>query len=307
MESVFITGASGCVGHYVVENLAGDYRLYLLVRNPDKLLFNHRDYDNIEIIHDDLDNISQYKEILGKVDYCIHVATAWGGEGTERINVHRVHQLFDLLSNKHLKRIIYFSTASILGRNMELLPEAETCGTDYIKTKSKCFRNLPNCKNYDKIVTVFPTLVFGGDQKHPFSYLTQSLPNLKRYSWLLGRINLNIGFHFIHAEDISKIVRYLMETKEVEKKYVMGNDAITFGEFTKRTAHYFGYKIGWQIKLAPETVYRIGKAFRVDMSDWDRFCVEYKDFTYPAINCPSLGLPSRYSTVEEVLSDWKLV
>lgn len=307
MKKVFITGASGCVGHYVVDNLADDYQLYLLVRNPDKLLFDPGEKDNIEIIKDDLDNIASHKELLEKVDYCIHIATAWGGEGTERINVHRAHQLFELLNGDRIKRIIYFSTASILGRDMGLLPEAEVYGTDYIKTKSKCFRTLPDCKNYDKIVTVFPTLVFGGDQEHPFSYLTRALPVLKRYAWLIGRIHLDIAFHFIHAEDIARIVRYIMETSEVEKKYVMGNKAVTFGEFTRRAARYFGYKIGWQLKLSPETLYRIGKLFRVDISDWDRFCVEYKNFTYPVVNCPKLGLPSRYSSIEEVISDWKMV
>jgi nucleoside-diphosphate-sugar epimerase len=305
MQSVFITGASGCVGHYVVDVLAEDYQLYLLVRNPDKLLFDPSKYRNINIIHDDLDNISRHRELLAGVDYCIHIATAWGGEDIERINVHRVHELFDLLNEEYIKRIIYFSTASILGREMELLPEAERYGTDYIKTKSRCFRGLSDCRLYDKIVTVFPTLVFGGDQKHPFSNVSKGLPLLKRLSWLTGRINLDVAFHFIHAGDIARIVRYLIKTPDVKKNYVLGNSAITFGEFTKKAAKYFGYKINWQFKLSPKVIYQLLKIIGARMSDWDRFCIEYNNFVYPVTNCRSLGLPDRYSSVEELIRDWE--
>ncbi|MDE5120331.1 MAG: SDR family oxidoreductase, partial [Trichodesmium sp. St19_bin1] len=38
-KRIFITGASGCIGHYIVEFLIQNthHELYLLVRNPDKL------------------------------------------------------------------------------------------------------------------------------------------------------------------------------------------------------------------------------------------------------------------------------
>jgi len=43
-ESIFITGASGCVGHYVVDQLKKKYQLFLLVRNPEKLKYNPNDF-----------------------------------------------------------------------------------------------------------------------------------------------------------------------------------------------------------------------------------------------------------------------
>lgn len=303
MESVFITGASGCVGHYVVEQLEDNYQLYLLVRNPDNLLFDPLDKENIEIIHEDLDNISSQADILSKVDYCIHIATAWGGDHTKRINVERTHEMFNLLDENKIKRVIYFSTASILGRDTKVLPEAERYGTDYIRTKSLCYQKLPETDLYEKIVTVFPTLVFGGDDRHPRSHLTRGLPAFKKFAWLIGRIKIDMGFHFIHAEDIAKIVKHLMKKENPDKKYVMGNNAITFGDFTRKAARYFGYNIGWQIKISPSFIFKLLKLIRAEVSEWDRFCVEYKNFVYPVVNCPSLGIPSNYSKVEEVISD----
>ncbi|MFW5971938.1 MAG: NAD-dependent epimerase/dehydratase family protein [Bacillota bacterium] len=305
-EKVFITGASGCVGHYVVDELKEKYELFLLVRSPGKLMFNVDNYKDIHVIEEDLDNISNQADLLSEMDYCIHIATAWGGDYTERINVHRAHEMFNLLNRDKLKRVIYFSTASILGRDMEVLEEAEKYGTEYIRTKSICFQRLPETKISDRIVTVFPTLVFGGDESHPFSHLTRSLPRVKKYSWLIGRLNVDAGFHFIHAEDIAKIVHHLLEVPDPEEKYVMGNEQITFGQFTRRAAEYFDRKIGWQITIKPRYVYRLLQLIRADISEWDRFCMEYGDFVYPVVNCESLGLDSRYSTVEEVLSDWKI-
>lgn len=302
-ESIFITGASGCVGHYVVDQLKQNYQLYLLVRNPAKLRYNPDRYGNITVIQEDLDNISSQSELLSNMDYCIHIATAWGGENTERINVHRTHEMISLLNTDRIKRVIYFSTASILGRDMQVLKEAEKYGTEYIRTKSICYQQLPKTKISDKIVTVFPTLVFGGDEKHPYSHLTRGVPKLKKYSWLIGRINIDVGFHFIHAQDIAKIVKHLLELQDPEEKYVMGNQQISFGEFSKRAAQFFGHNINWQLTIKPEYLFKILQFFRVDVSEWDRFCMEYKHFVYPVINCHSIGLPSNYSTVEEIIAN----
>ncbi len=308
MQSIFMTGASGSVGHYLVDILAPDYQLYLLVRNRAKLRFDPDKYPNVKIIDGDLDSIPLHSEILSRVEYCIHVATAWGGEGTERINVDRVHQMFDLLNPAILLRVIYFSTASILGRGNVLLPDVAKYGTDYIKTKYKCYTKLPNSKIYNRIVTVFPTVIFGGDLQHPATFPSEGINTIRRFSWLIGRINLEgIFFHFIHAQDIARIVRYLLEKPEVEKNYVLGNSPVSFSEFTKRAVGYFGRKINWQFKLSPAGICRLGAFLGVKISAWDRFCANYKDFRYQTINCASLGLPSDYSSLEEIMADWRVL
>ncbi|HEX3044815.1 MAG TPA: NAD(P)-dependent oxidoreductase [Bacillota bacterium] len=305
MPKVFMTGASGCVGSYLVDLLAPDYELYLLVRNPGKLKFDPEKRKNITVIRGDMDSIGQQAQLLQEMDYCIHVATAWGGEGTERINVDRVEEMFNLLNPAKVKRIIYFSTASILGRGNQLLPEAGEFGTEYIRTKYICYVNLPKCKLYDRLVTVFPTFVFGGDKTHPFPHFGADVAALRRISWLIGRLNVPIKFHFIHAQDIGKIVKYLMEQPEVERNYVMGNEPLTFGEFAKRLAHFFGHPLRWQMKVSPQGVLKLAKILRVKMDAWSRFCAGYGDFVYEVVNCRLLGMKSDYDTVEKVLEDWK--
>ena len=82
--------------------------------------------------------------------------------------------------------MIYFSTASILNRDLQLLPEAMAYGTEYIQTKARCLAELESNPLAEKIVAVFPTLVFGcrvapGDS-HPTSYLTAGLK--EAFCWL---------------------------------------------------------------------------------------------------------------------------
>ena len=61
-KKIFVTGISGCVGHYLYDVLAADpgIHLFLLVRNPRKLRFSCKENSPVELIHDSLENIHLY-------------------------------------------------------------------------------------------------------------------------------------------------------------------------------------------------------------------------------------------------------
>ncbi len=308
MPSVFLTGASGCVGHYVVDEFAAaGYDLYLLVRNPAKLRFDPASRPNVTVIRGDLNELATQADLLSRMDYCVHIAAAWGGPTAWEVNLHRTHELFSLLNPERVRRIIHFSTASILGRGNQVLPEVDQYGTDYIRSKYHGYLRLSQSPNYERIVTVFPTLVFGGDRHHPTSHLSSGLPLLKRWAWLLGRLDVDARFHFIHARDIARLVRHLVEAERVEKDNVLGNEPLSFGEFTRRAAAFFGHRIGRQLHLSPEAMFRFARLMGARMNAWDRFCLEYGDFRYRTLNCPAVGLPSDLTTIEGILADWERV
>jgi nucleoside-diphosphate-sugar epimerase len=56
MKRIFITGASGCIGHYMTEALIQNtnHELYLLVRNPDKLKFDYQARPGIHLLVGDM-------------------------------------------------------------------------------------------------------------------------------------------------------------------------------------------------------------------------------------------------------------
>ena len=193
LEKIFITGASGCVGHYVVEQLLENPKLelHLMVRDPDRLRFDYKSEPRIVVHEGNMEYIEILENVISEMDYLIHIATDWSNSDYAiKLNVEKTHQLFNFCSDK-CKRIIYFSTASILGPDNQLNKDVEEFGTFYVKSKYYAYQKLSECRLYDRIYTLFPTLVFGGDKHHPFSHISSGLvPNKHYLSFLKYFLNI---------------------------------------------------------------------------------------------------------------------
>ena len=118
-KKVFITGASGCVGHYLIESLLSktDYELYLLVRDRRKLQLKSQidlsDRPNVHIIEDSMQNIGNHRDLLRTMEFVVSTAAGWGGEEAFVVNRDKTIELFSMLDPEVCERAIYFSTASI--------------------------------------------------------------------------------------------------------------------------------------------------------------------------------------------------
>ncbi|MEL7418352.1 MAG: NAD(P)-dependent oxidoreductase [Cyanobacteria bacterium J06555_3] len=315
MKRIFITGASGCIGHYMVESLLQntDHELYLLVRNPERLKFNYQDNPRIKILVGDLSRIEEYSDLLLKdINIAILAATAWGGRGeTYDINVVKTLALINLLKPKICERIIYFSTASILDRNNQLLLPASQFGHDYIRTKYQCFSQLGHQAIADKIIAVFPTLVFGGDQDKPYSHLSAGITDVTKWIGLIRWFSLDGSFHFIHARDIAGVITYLVENPDYSPEknnssavdcLVLGNPAISVDRAIAEITGYFNKRIYLRFPLYIWLTNIFIKLFRIQMDSWSRFSLDYRHFTYADPVTPaSFGIENHCSTVEELM------
>lgn len=292
---IFITGASGCIGHYVVENLIKNtnHELFLLVRNPKKLKFDYQSRPDINLIEDDLRNIANYSDLLKTIDTAILIATCWGGEEESyAINVQANLDLLNLLDLNVCQQVIYFSTASILGQNNQLLPEAGEIGTDYIRTKYQCFTKLKELEIYPKITTVYPTLVFGGDDDKIYSHLSAGLKDLPRWMNLIKWFKADGSFHFIHGYDIAQVVAYLVDNppqlnNNISTQLVLGNKPLKVDEAIKQISESLGKKVYFSIPLSIWLANIFIKVFNIQMAEWDYFCFNYRHFTYKKYVNPS--------------------
>jgi nucleoside-diphosphate-sugar epimerase len=316
MKRIFMTGASGCIGHYLTENLIKetDYELFLLIRNPDKLKVNITNNPHIHIIKGNLGNIEDHGELLKTINVAILVATAWGDpKETYNINVTKNLQLMELLNPEICEQIIYFSTASILGNDNNLLKEAGEIGTDYISTKYECFNRLSSLQIASKITTVFPTLVFGGDKNKPYSHISGGLADVVKWVSLVRWLKADGSFHFIHGEDIAKVVVHLIKNPPVEDKqnplskerlFVLGNEPLTADQAIHELCNYFKKKIYFQIPLSVGLANFFIKVFNIQMAEWDRFCLNYRHFTYEKYFRPStFGLEDYCPTITSLLKE----
>ncbi|MEL7330828.1 MAG: NAD(P)H-binding protein, partial [Cyanobacteria bacterium J06560_2] len=77
---IFITGASGCIGHYLTETLIEntEHELFLMMRNPAKLKVPVDSREGVHVLQGDMRQIDQFADLLKTMDTAILVATSWG-------------------------------------------------------------------------------------------------------------------------------------------------------------------------------------------------------------------------------------
>ncbi|ELS04709.1 NAD dependent epimerase/dehydratase family protein [Xenococcus sp. PCC 7305] len=315
MKRIFITGASGCIGHYIVESLIKhtEHQLYLLVRNPDKLQFDWQDSPRIHLLKGDLRDIADHSDLLLKeINIAILAATSWGGAiEAYDINVVKTLALLKMLNPSICEQVLYFSTASVLDRHNQLLPEANQFGTDYIRTKYQCLSGLSKLEIADRITVLFPTLVFGGDNNKPYSHLTSGLPEVIKWIDLIRCFKVDGSFHFVHGQDIAQIVTYLIQnpqalvTEENTQSLtylVLGNKMITANDAIAQICQYFNKKLYVRIPLYIWLINIFVKIFRIQMDSWSYFSLNYRHFTHKKTITPaSFGLTTYCSTINDVM------
>lgn len=301
-KSIFITGISGCVGHYLFEVLVKDRNchLNLLLRNPERLKFDLDSYPNVTVINGDLRNIEKHSLLLKEMDYAVHLAAAWG---SQELNYDYTLALFNLLDPDRCKKIIYFSTASILDSDNQPLKEAGEFGTSYIRSKYLCYKKLPELRIYDRIITLFPTWVLGGDDRHPYSHASSGIMQMLRWLWIIRFFKADVNFHFIHARDLAFIVDYLLRNDVEEPTFVPGNPVVTVEEFIKKMCKHFNKKIYFQINISPLFVKSVALLLGRKLSAWDRFCLEKRHFEHKVANPQTFGIESNYENVADILRE----
>ncbi|MFO7629986.1 MAG: NAD(P)-dependent oxidoreductase [Prochlorococcaceae cyanobacterium] len=320
-QRILITGASGCVGQHIADLLyrTTNAELLLWLRDPAKLTAVPAHDPRITLLVGDLRDVAPHRGAIASASRIIHTATAWGDpERARQVNVVAVKEMLAAADPALLEQVIYFSTASILDRNLQLLPEAMAYGTEYIQTKAQCLQQLEQHPLAPKIVAVFPTLVFGGrvDGSGPFptSYLTAGLGEACRWLWLAKWLRTEASFHFIHAGDIARVCAHLATRPHQAnhesgqgplRRLVLGQPAVTVNDTVRRLARWrrcwlppFGVDLqGWLIE-------GLIKLLRIEVNAWDRFSIRQRHFVHEPISPPErFGLVSHAPTLEAVFED----
>ena len=321
---ILITGASGCVGQHIAAQLYRDTdaELLLLLRDPAKLTAVPANDPRITLLVADLRELTPHAGAIATATRVIHTATAWGDpERAMAVNVVAVKQLLAFTSPEWLEQVIYFSTASLLNRQLELLPEALSEGTEYIQTKALCLQQLEQHPLAERIVAVFPTLVFGGavDGKGPFptSYLTAGLSEACRWLWLAKWLRADASFHFIHAADIAQVCCHLATRPHQSnpepaqgalRRLVLGQPAISVDATVSQLCRW---RRSWRpplgLNLQGALVEALIKLLRIEVNAWDRFSIRQRHFVHEPVSPPErFGLVSHAASLAAVVEQARL-
>lgn len=316
---ILLTGASGCIGHYIAEALIQqtEHELYLLVRNPQKLQIDLNARANIHVLTGNMLDLEPLQHLLPTIEIAILAATAWGGEDTFQVNVTQTHALLRSLDPGKCQQVFYFSTASILGQANQLLPEAGTLGTDYIRSKYTCYQQLAEMEKDEdlkpsiisKITVLFPTLVFGGEEGgKPLSHLSGGVREVVRWINIARFLKAEGSFHITHGYDIAQVVRYLIDHPLTggtlaDRHCVLGSPVITVNQAITEICTYLKKPVFFQIAVSAGLAKVIIWAFRIQMDDWSYFSIQYRHFIYQNPVYPArFGLKNHCSTIKDVLA-----
>ncbi|MFO8237206.1 MAG: NAD(P)-dependent oxidoreductase [Prochlorococcaceae cyanobacterium] len=320
-ERILITGASGCVGQHITRLLLDDTdaELLLLLRDPAKLTAVPWDHPRITLLVGDLRNLDPHAGAIATATRVIHTATAWGDPPRAMaVNVVAVKQLLAFTSPEWLEQVLYFSTASILDRDLHPLSEALSQGTEYIHTKALCLQQLEEHPLADRIVALFPTLVFGGrvdgGGPYPTSYLSAGLTEACRWLWLAKWLRVDASFHFIHAADIARVCLHLVSQPQGPnpepgqgrvRRLVLGQPAISVNTTVRRLGRWRGCWLPpFALEIRPWLVEALIRLLRLEVTPWDRFSIRQRHFVHQPVSPPErFGLVSHAATLEAVFED----
>ena len=284
-KRILLTGATGSIGHAITRELIErtDHELILLVRDPDRVRSDPQARPGIRIVKGNLQRIEGFENNLDGVEVAILAAAVWGGPETHPINVDATLELIERLGRSGCKRILYFSTASILDREHRLLEDANRFGTDYIRSKFQCLRRIEEGRWAERVTSIFPTLVLANEPEGPVSHFSNLLATGSRYMWLIRFFRAEGSFHFIHARDVASVVRHLVDHPEAaggRRRLVLGNPAIHLNEAVEQCCRRLGKRIYFRIPLFFTLARFFVWMFRIQLTPWDRYCMGLHHFTY---------------------------
>jgi len=222
-QKIFITGATGFIGHHLAKELAKENQVTALVRLPRK---DNKEKEliaqGIKIASGDLSDASGYAAELAQSDYVFHLAALFkidsDKEGLYKDNVLGTKLLLDACKDSKVKRFVYFSTAYVSSGRQERdnITEDEPYAQDprnwYEWSKAEAEKvTLSYCKDQHLPITIIrPATVYGPGELYAWFVAFELFARHKGSLSSGGRNKI----HFISVFDVVRAAIHLAEKNE---------------------------------------------------------------------------------------------
>ncbi|MCX8092612.1 MAG: NAD(P)-dependent oxidoreductase [Candidatus Goldbacteria bacterium] len=282
--NIYITGGTGFIGSYVVNELAQNgYKTTVLARNPEKIpLLKKLPYVTIKKFN--LYNLSTFFKTVKKMDAFIHIALGWGETGPEMVKNETLPSiaLIDFAIKKGAKKIIFTSSTAAVGPIITKTNENARCTPSdfYGATKGAVELFISAYSNYYKnlyLNIIRPGYTFGnpvviGAPVEPDNRFKDICKKAK-YGKKITLIK-NDGTQFIWAGDLAKIYLNVLNSNcKNEIFFGLGKDFITWEQIAKWAFELSGNKPhitlinkGWSNNPPMYDVSKIEKYFNLSFN-----------------------------------------
>jgi len=265
VKSILITGASGFIGSFIVEEaLRRGFETWAAVRKS-----SSREWlkdERINFIELNLSSKAQLVEQLkGKAfDYVVHAAgvtKCLNKADFRRINTEGTKNLVDALieTGMPLKRLVFVSSLSVFGAIKEQQPYEEIRETDvpqpnteYGRSKLAAEQYLDSLGSHIPYIILRPTGVYGPKEK---DYYIMAKSIKQHSDFAVGYRRQDITF--VYVEDVVQAIFLALEKGENGRKYFLSDGQVyQSATFSKLIHEALGRP--WWIRLTvPEWVLRI--------------------------------------------------
>lgn len=237
---VFLTGGTGYIGNRIARYFADrDIPVHALVRSKQKAGLLH--HENIRLFSGDLHQPDALEEGMQGCDIVIHSA-AYAALYTPKpelygtININGSQQVLEAAKKTEVKKIIYISTAGILGPSSQTAVHEDTQRTlpffnEYERTKFEAERlMLENSSEQLPIVALNLTRVFGPGQLTEANAGTRLIHQVANGWRIIPGNGKSIG-NYVYIDDVLNACYLAIEKGQGGHRYIIGGDNIDFNTY----------------------------------------------------------------------------
>ena len=246
---VFVTGATGFIGRYVVERLsAAGHEAVCLVRRHDRTDTPWLQGDQTRVVPGDLLDRATLVQGMASCDTVIHLASTYSFWERDRsvywrVNVEGTRNVLEAAVETRVRRLVHVSSMLTYGRPTRIpFDEDDAPGaltSEYARSKAagdEVARELAR-RHGLALVVVAPAAVLGaGDRKASGQYIANLVDRrLPARAAERGRVT------FVHVRDVAEaIVRAAEQPESVGQTYLVGHEVLTIGELNRLVADIAG-------------------------------------------------------------------
>ncbi len=244
---VALTGGTGFIGSYIaMELIASGHEVKILARNADKVPFLHS-VKGIKIVKAEMSDAEALSSAVSGCDALIHTALCWGDSGPEMILKETLAsvKLLDIAVRCGIRNIIYTSSTAATGYSHRITSEKSMRIPEdfYGATKGsvELFCSAYSSKYPDLNLNIIrPGYTFGEPVVDG-----GSIENDKRFENICASLKTgteiiltkNDGTQFIHAADLARVFRAVLESKKRNEIYFgLGSKFITWESISMTAA-----------------------------------------------------------------------